>query len=163
MPRPLLYSIDERIAHFRLVASHREACAAAGISDNAGAIHCAERVLDELCRFLVYPGLSHNNNLRDYPGAVFSVDAWIAHNEGRPVEIEHVAPQRDFTRAAIAFIADSTNEEFKQFIFENYQLVLLTITERARLDRINRLRMAPDRLQSAGIVLRSLEADRIES
>jgi hypothetical protein len=64
----------------------------AGFTDNGGAIHSAERILDILCLRLCYPGLSHINNLKRYPNAEFSIAAWRGHQAKEIVLIEHVAP-----------------------------------------------------------------------
>lgn len=49
---------------FRLAAELRRRMLDAGFSDNGGAIHSAERILNILGQRLCYPGLSHINNLR---------------------------------------------------------------------------------------------------
>jgi len=55
---------------------------AAGFTDNGGAIHSAERILNILGLCLVYPDLSHINNLRKYAKAEFSVKALAAYDRG---------------------------------------------------------------------------------
>ncbi len=137
---------------FRKAATLRNEMLAAGFTDNGGAIHSAERILDILGVRLNYPVLSHINNLCEYPDAEFSEAAWAAHERGEQVFIEHVSPTRDFTRHAIRLLDEgASDEEFTDYVVEHYRLVLLTKEERQRLDRINRSRMTPDRLGEAGI------------
>lgn len=124
-----------------------------GFTDNGGAIHSAERILNLLGLHLKYSGMSHINNLRKSKGAEFSIEALAAHNAGKPVVIEHVSPIRDFTRKAIDMEHDATDEQLEEFVKTNYQLVLLTPDEALRLNKQNRSKMTPDRLLSAGIKL----------
>src|SRR5258708_35773645 len=95
------YQPDLLIAMFRKAAVLRNEMRAAGFTDNGGAIHSAERILNILGLCLVYPDLSHINNLRKYGKAEFSVKARAAYDRGEKVLIEHVSPVRDFTRRAI--------------------------------------------------------------
>jgi hypothetical protein len=148
------YHQENLIKMFRLAAKLRKQMCDAGFTDNGGAIHSAERILNLLGQRLVYPMLSHMNNLRKHPGAVFSDEAKIAHAAGQPVLIEHVAPLRDLTRAAISEIErGASDEEFAAFVKSHFQLVLLTQEETLRLNKINRSKMDPDRLKAAGIIL----------
>jgi hypothetical protein len=147
------YHQENLIQMFRLAARLRKEMCDAGFTDNGGAIHSAERILNLLGQRLAYPTLSHINNLRKHPDAVFSTEARIAHAAGQPVFIEHVAPLRDMTRAAISQIeSGATNEEFAAFVKGNFRLVLLTREETLRLNRFNRSKMDPDRLKAAGIL-----------
>ena len=137
---------------FRKAASLRNEMIDFGFTDNGGAIHSAERILDILGLCLNYPGLSHINNLRNYSGAEFSFAALEAHERGEKVLIEHVSPHRDFTRGAIAELSSGiSDEEFSSYVKRNYRLVLLTIEETQRLNKINRSRMTANRLSEAGI------------
>lgn len=141
---------------FRKAASLRNEMIASGFTDNGGAIHSAERILDILGQRLNYPGLTHINNLRNYSGAEFSVEARQAHQRGEKVQIEHVSPIRDLTRHAIAELdSGASDKEFIGFVTRHYRLVLLTSEETRRLNRINRSRMMRDRLGRAGIELAS--------
>jgi hypothetical protein len=154
MARTKKFTVDDQIQHFRLVAAQRKASNAAGLPDNRGAIHGAERVLGILCQDLCYPGLTHLNNLRHYPKAHFSEAALQAYMAGEPVEIEHVSPHRALTIAAIQKIEDgATDQEFKEYLLCNYKIVLLTKEERRHVDKHNRSKMEPDRLERHGIRL----------
>lgn len=73
---------------FRLAAELRRRMLDAGFSDNGGAIHSAERILNILGQRLCYPGLSHINNLRNHPKAPFSVKALGAHKARQRVLAE---------------------------------------------------------------------------
>jgi hypothetical protein len=138
---------------FRKAAKLRNEMLQSGFTDNGGAIHSAERILDLLGLHLKYPGLDHINNLRNWKGAEFSIEALSAHNAGKPVRIEHVSPIREFTREAIELEQHATDEQLEDFVKAKYQLVLLTPDETLRLNKKNRSKMTPDRLSSAGIAL----------
>jgi hypothetical protein len=154
MAKPTKYTPASLIAMFRLAAELRNKMVSAGFTDNGGAIHSAERILHILGQRLCYPGLAHLNNLRDHPQAPFSVRALMAHRKGERVLIEHVNPHRELTRLAIEQVATgATDEEFTQFVRDHYQLALLTVEETDRLNRMNRSKMASDRLAAVGIRL----------
>jgi hypothetical protein len=135
---------------------------AAGFTDNGGAIHSAERILNTLGQRLKYPNLAHMNNYKNYEHAEFSVEARRAYENGEPVYIEHVSPIRDFTRKAIEIVTNGTIEAaeveaaLEKYIRQHYRLVLLTAAEAKKLNRINRSRMEAMRLENAGIVVESL-------
>lgn len=146
------YNPENLIPMFRKAASLRNEMIASGFTDNGGAIHSAERILDILGLCLNYPGLSHRNNLRNYPDAEFSPAALEAHERGERVVIEHVSPHRALTRGAIREIDNGAgDQEFADFVRKYFHLVLLTPEETQRLNRINRSEMTQDRLGSAGI------------
>jgi hypothetical protein len=156
MAREGKYEPVKLIAMFRLAATFRRQMQDAGFTDNGGAIHSAERILNILGLRLCYPGLAHINNLRRYPNALFSPEALVAHTAGEKVLIEHVNPLRALTRLAIEKIeADVTNEEFTDFMKAHFKLALLTPAETLRLNKLNRSKMDPNRLKSGGISLAS--------
>lgn len=139
---------------FRLATELRRKMLEAGFTDNGGAIHSAERILNILGLRLCYPGLSHINNLRRHPNAPFSAEALVAHKAGEKVLIEHVSPHRALTRLAIEKIeAGASDDDFTTFVKANFQLALLTHGETMRLNKLNRSKIVPDRLKSAGIRL----------
>jgi len=142
------YEIEHLIRAFRLFAAARQEALAAGFNDNAGAIHSCERILNILGLRLKYPNIGHPNNLKRYEHARFSVDAAFAYANGGKVQIEHVAPLRAFTKAAID---KATDDELIKFIREKFELVLLTPEETLRLNKQNRSKMVCDRLGDAGI------------
>ena len=148
------YSVEILIRAFRKAAQFRNEMNAEGFTDNIGALHSAERILNILGLRLNYPGLNHINNLRDYEGAEFSIKARAAHRAGNKVLIEHVSPIRAFTRGAIEIIeSGKTDKQLTNFVRKYYQFVLLTQEETIRLNKHNRTEMTPDRLSSAGIKL----------
>lgn len=147
------YDAANLIPMFRLAAKLCKDMRAAGFTDNGGAIHSAERILNILGLHLVYPALTHINNLRNLTDAPFSVEAKAAHAEGNKVLIEHVAPHRDLTGRAINEIENSTDGEFEEFVRANYKLALLTPAEVERLNRQNRSLMEEKRLERAGIAM----------
>lgn len=127
---------------------------AGGFTDNGVAIHSAERILNILGLRVCYPDLSHINNLRYMPHAPFSENALVAHESGQKVLIEHVNPHRALTRMAIEKIGDgASDDEFLAFVRVHFQLALLTEAETTQLNKLNRSRIDPDRLASAGIRL----------
>ena len=138
---------------FRLAAELRAQMLAVGFTDNGGAIHSAERILNILGLRLCYPEVSHINNLRLLPNAPFSEAALIAHQSGQRVLIEHVNPHRALTRLAVEQVGNMTNEEFLDFVRAHFQLALLTETETQRLNKLNRSKISADRLANAGIHL----------
>ena len=148
----LKYFPQNLIPMFRKAAGLRNEMIASGFTDNGGAIHSAERILDILGQRLNYPRLTHINNLRSHPGAEFSRAALEAHERGEKVLIEHVSPIRDFTRCAIAEIDNgASDQEITDYVRRHYRLVLLTTEEIQRLNKINRSQMTTDRLGQAGI------------
>ena len=148
----LKYFPETLVPMFRKAAALRNDMLASGFTDNGGAIHSAERILDILGQRLNYPGLTHINNLRGYPNAEYSAAALSAAERGERIFIEHVSPLRDLTRRAIAVLDQgATDEELTDFVIRHYRLVLLSAEETERLNRINRSRMTADRLGEAGI------------
>ena len=63
-PRQKKYEPLKLVEMFKLAAGLRTRMVAAGFTDNGGAIHSAERILNILGLRLCYPKLSHTNNLR---------------------------------------------------------------------------------------------------
>jgi hypothetical protein len=154
MVRARKYEPLKLVQMFRLAAKLRAQMLAGGFTDNGGAIHSAERILNILGLRLCYPELSHINNLRKLPDAPFSEAAVEAHRSGQRVLIEHVNPHRALTRLAIEQLeAGLSDEDFLRFVQQHFQLALLTAVETDRLNRLNRSGMAADRLASAGIRL----------
>lgn len=100
MARVSKYEPAKLIAMFRLAAALRGQMQEVGFTDNGGAIHSAERILNILGLRLCYPGLTHINNLRNHPNAPFSAEALIAHEAGEKVLIEHVSPHRALIQAS---------------------------------------------------------------
>lgn len=145
------YDPDLLIKMFRKAAALRNEMVAAGFTDNGGAIHCAERILDILGQRLNYPGLSHGNKLKHYKKAEFSDEAWALHQAKKKVLVEHVSPRRHLTQMAIAKIGTSSDAQFKAFVKRHYKTVLLSPDETRRLNRLNRSRVCSDRLTDAGI------------
>lgn len=154
MPKTPKYNPENLISMFRLAAELRKKMVQAGFTDNGGAIHSAERILNLLGLRVCFPGLSHINNLRKHPNAPFSKAAKLAYQAGAKVLIEHVNPHRALTRLAIEKIESGADDEaFVDFVREHYQLALLTEDETNRLNKKNRTRMEQDRLGSVGITL----------
>ncbi len=154
MARPGKYEPHKLIAMFRLAAALRNQMLEVGFTDNGGAIHSAERILNILGLRLCYPGLNHINSLRNHPNALFSTEALAAYRAGQKVLIEHISPHRALTRLAIEQVESGASDEtFSRFVQEHFKLALLTPEETNRLNKINRSRMAHDRLHAAGIAV----------
>jgi len=152
--RPPKYQPEQLLKMLRIASQLRNQMLDAGFTDNGGAIHSAERILNILGMRLVYPDLSHINNLRHLPTAEFSRKAKEAHAEGERVLIEHVSPLRALTQETIRSIdAGATDSEIAEFVKSHYRLVLLTADETSHLNKLNRSRMDSARLASAGIDL----------
>ena len=149
------YSFEGMLPFFRMAAVFRDEAKKAGFTDNGGAIHSAERILEIMAHRIKYPGLNHVNRIREHSGAEFSVKACVTFKEGEKTHIEHVSPIRNFTQMAIKRLITEqcSDDEFKTFVLENYRLVILTKDEAKTLDGINRSKMAPQRLEAAGIEL----------
>jgi hypothetical protein len=90
------YRADNLLPVLRIFVEARNAALAAGFTDNGGAIHSIERILDILGMHVRYPHLTHINNLKTDPRAEISVAAHEARLRGEAVNIEHVLPQRAF-------------------------------------------------------------------
>lgn len=143
----------------RLFIEARNKAIAAGFTDNGGAIHSVERILDLLCQRVKYPSLRHINNLKRDISAECSVDAHKARQRGENVLIEHVLPQRAFAKVVIQIVeSGATDEELLSYIKNNYRLVLLTHQETATLNKLNRSNISQDRLRDAGILLAPVDA-----
>ena len=138
----------------RLFIDARNSAIATGFTDNGGAIHSVERILDILCQRVKYPYLRHTNSLKKDLRAECSVEAHHARERGEKVLVEHVMPQRAFAQEVIRLVTSNiTDEGIISFIQENYRLVLLTPQETTALNRVNRSRITPDRLTEAGILI----------
>jgi hypothetical protein len=162
--RPKKYEALKLVEMFRLAAELRARMLNGGFTDNGGAIHSAERILNILGLGLCYPDLSHLNNLRRLKNAPFSEDAFSAYQAGKRVLIEHVNPHRELTRQAISVIeSGATDAQFIDFVRGNFQLALLTEDETSRLNKLNRSKIDPNRLASAGIRLKTNEDNAASS
>ena len=158
-------SFEEMLPFFRMAAVFRNEANKAGCNDNRGAIHSAARILEIMALGIKYPGLTHVNHIRKYSGAEFSVKARVADEEREKTHIEHVSPVRHFTQMAIQRLITEkcSDDEFKEFVRENYRLVILTKDEAKNLDRKNRTKMAPKRLEEAGIELANTKPNGVRN
>ena len=132
------YTPETLIKLLRKAVKFRNECVAEGLLDNMGAIHSAERVLDEVGRRLAYPGIGHQNKYREYRKAVFSKDALKAFVADENVKIEHVNPRRALTQVIAEKIDQMSDAELAQYIAVEYQMVLLTPAETSRVNKRNR-------------------------
>ncbi len=148
------YNAENLMPALRLFIEARNKALEGGFTDNGGAIHSVERILDILSRHVRYPHLTHINSLKTDPDAEISVQAHEARKRGETLMIEHVLPQRAYARKVISLVNDgATDEEVLRFIKENYRLVLLTSDETTKINRLNRSRITEDRIADAGIAL----------
>jgi hypothetical protein len=86
------YRTDNLLPVLRIFIEARNTAVAAGFTDNGGAIHSVERILDILAMRVCYPHLTHINNMKSDPRAEISVAAHAARALGEVVFIEHVQP-----------------------------------------------------------------------
>lgn len=146
------YHTENLLPALRLFVQARNEALKGGFTDNGGAIHSVERILDILSMHVCYPHLSHINSLKTDPTAEISFHAYQARERGEPLLIEHVLPQRAYAQKVIELLNDgATDEELLNFIKKNYRLVLLTSEETVNINRLNRSKITDDRIADAGI------------
>ena len=145
-PRAMLVALR----HF---AKARREALDLGLTDNGGAIHSVERILDIISLRLRYPHLSHINNLKLDDQAEMSDGARTAKMNGEKILIEHVVPQRAYACEVCRMITEekASDDELLEYIMRTYRLVLLSEEETKRLNKVNRSRIDALRLQSANI------------
>ena len=149
------YKPVEMLDPLRLFVKARRQALEAGYTDNGGAIHSIERILDILGQRLCYPFLSHINQLKSHPHAECSVAAFEARTSGGQVLVEHVMPQREYARQICDMIeAGASDAALLDHIGGTYRLVILTDEETRKLNRQNRSKLSTDRLADAGIAVR---------
>jgi hypothetical protein len=149
------YNPANLLPALRLFIEARNNALKTGFTDNGGAIHSVERIVDMLSVRLCYPHLSHINNLKNDPNAEISLKAHEARDRGEPLRIEHVLPQRAYAQEIIRIVDEGgTDAEVMDYIQKNYRLVLLTEEETKLLNRRNRSKITADRIADAGIQLR---------
>jgi hypothetical protein len=155
MSRRKKYTAENLAPMFVEAAALRNKMLSAGFTDNGGAIHSAERIMDILGLCLNYEELSHRNHLKKHPKAQLSEGARLARQKGKPLLIEHVAPLRHLTQTAIEKItglkAADAERRLLNFVRKHYRLVLLTPEETQRLNKSNRSKMNSKRLERVGI------------
>lgn len=155
-----MYQSENLLSALRLFIEARNKAVKTGFTDNGGAIHSVERILDILSLHVCYPHLTHINNLKTDPAAEISIKAHEARKHGKPLRIEHVLPQRAYTQTICELVNDgATDDGVLHFIKKNYRLVLLTTEETTDLNRINRSRITQNRIADAGIQLYRENAD----
>lgn len=148
------YHAENLLPALRLFIEARNKAVESGFTDNGGAIHSVERILDILSMHVCYPHLTHINSLKTDPEAEISAAAQEARQRGGPLFIEHVLPQRAYARQVIALVNDGgSDEDLLAFIRENYRLVVLTADETMKINRLNRSKITADRIADAGIAL----------
>ena len=146
------YTPKNLLPALRTFVEARNACLKHDFTDNGGAIHSIERIVDILGLALKYPHLSHRNKLKEDKSAEISREAREALKKGDKVQIEHVVPQRAFAREVCKKIDQGeTDEQIISYIKNEYRLVLLSVNERARLDKSNRSKISKSRLEENGI------------
>lgn len=148
-------SKDDLFNSMRLFAEARKVALQSGFTDNAGAIHSIERILEILCRKIVFPSVAHPNGLKRHERVEISIAAHAEREAGNlgAIQIEHVMPQRAFAREVLSRLERFSDSEIEDYISTTYRIVILTKKERRQCDRLNRTRMTPDRIAEAGIEL----------
>ena len=69
------YTIENLLPSLKLFVSARREVLNPGFTDNGGAIHSVERIVDILSVNIVYPNLTHLNNYKKDPNAIRSTGA----------------------------------------------------------------------------------------
>lgn len=153
-----MYHVGNLIPALRLFIEARNEALKLGFTDNGGAIHSVERILDILSQRIVYPTHRHINDYKTDPSAEISIDAQRARERGESIFIEHVRPQRAYAREVIAFVGKGCSDgELIEFISARYRLVLLSKDETRRINSLNRSCITNDRIADAGIDLVNLK------
>lgn len=146
------YNTNTLLSPLRLFIEARNKAIKEGFTDNGGAIHSVERILDILCARIKYPNIKHIDNQKKNCKER-SMAAHEALNRGESVIIEHVMPRRAFARQIIDMVnKGNTDEEIISFIKKRYRLVLLTKQEARNLNKLNRSNITDDRIADAGII-----------
>ena len=146
--------VEDLMPLFLEAAKFRNSVSPKGKLDNVGAIHSASRVLDILGLLVRYPNLAHHRNIKRLKETECSVG--VCASRRRDAQIEHVQPLRALTIAAIKaakLTKPGAAKRVEAFLRKNYRLVLLTKEERSRLDKHNRTKIDPKRLEKAKIRL----------
>ncbi|MGK7295607.1 MAG: hypothetical protein ACNS61_07270, partial [Candidatus Wenzhouxiangella sp. M2_3B_020] len=119
------YHAENLLPALRLFIEARNKAVESGFTDNGGAIHSVERILDILSLYVCFPHLTHINSLKSDPAAEISAAAQEARQRGEPLFIEHVLPQRAYARKVIELVnSGARDKEVLSFIRENYRLVV---------------------------------------
>ena len=158
MTRAKLGSPEKMMSAFRLFWSARsEAVHQELITDNFGGIHSCTRIADIMAAWACYPDIQ----LLDYkmrPHAEMSAAAYSWREQGIAegwsrdrilgnLKLEHVLPQRAMTlRIGEMIDAGANDADIFDWLRANYRIVALTSAETTELNRRNRSRICPDRL-----------------
>jgi hypothetical protein len=153
-PMPRKYTPAVLLPALRLFAKARQEAVSVGFTDNGGAIHSAERIIDLLGLYVCYPNINHHNQIKHHKNAEISVAAQNARNAGEKVDIEHVMPQRAFAIDVLTKIENGyTDLQIIDYIRTTYRLVVLHPDETKLFNKINRSKLSKDRIADAGIHL----------
>jgi|SRR5208283_1255137 len=156
MPTNRKYRPDTLLPVLRSFVDARNKALDMGFTDNGGAIHSAERILDILAMRICYPHWTHSMQFKSDPHMEISVAAHAARQRGEPVYIDHVQPRRAFTQHVCKMVADGASDaDLIKYIKKNHRLVLLTEEETEALNRANRSRMDEKRLTGIEMMGRS--------
>jgi hypothetical protein len=149
------YTPEKLLLPLRLFIDARNRAIDQGFTDNGGAIHSVERILDIFSMRVRYPHLRHINDLKNDPVAEISKKAYTAKARGEKIMIEHVLPQRAYARLVIELLTNgASNDDLISFVIKKYRLVLLSQEETLLINRLNRSLLTEDRIADAGIELR---------
>ena len=139
-----------------------------GFTDNAGAIHSIERIVDLLGRRRCYPEVGGIADLKkgadgQCPCLAFGIemsrkahDLWDC-GERDDLRIEHVMPKRAFALDVVAkakeFAPDKGAQDLEvlRFIEQRYRLFVLTKAQMSALNKQNRSKVTENRIKDAGI------------
>jgi hypothetical protein len=147
-------SVEAMLAALRPLVKARSEANALGLTDNHGAIHSIERVLNILRLRLVHPNIDHVRNIKHDPNVEGTAEAFAARERGERVDIEHVYPRREVAVAVCDLITrGASDRQLRNYIVRTSHVVLLTPTQRIAVDAVpgNRSRYTEERLKAAGI------------
>lgn len=165
MTRKINPTPESMMPAFRLFWQARNEAVGNGLlSDNWGAIYSCNRIATIMADFLCYDGMSTlSKPYKMHPSAQMSAAAFAHRERGLAqgldaseitagLKVEHVLPQREMTLRLGAMIDEGkTDTEILGWLKTNYRLVVLTNEETTELNRRNRSRICPNRMD--GIVM----------
>ncbi|OBV11376.1 hypothetical protein [Erythrobacter dokdonensis] len=167
MTRALLRSPENMMGAFRLFWQARNEVLTQGlITDNWGGIYSCTRIADIMAAWAKYPDIQLLS-YKMHPDAEISAAAYEWRENGyasgmprneimKNLRLEHVLPQREMTLHIGAMVDDGKNDEqIFDWIRTHYRVVVLTVQETLELNRRNRSRICPNRMD--GIEMRSTE------
>lgn len=142
-------------AEIRAAAAGRKTMNQMGLSDNRGAIHPMERILN-IARANLVHGIAHQSYIKHDMNIEGTVEAFAARKLGKRVDIEHMYPRRESAIAVCRMVEDgASNDALIDYVIQTGRAILLTPEQRAAVDAVpgNRSVYSADRLMKAGLTI----------